>query len=56
MGCSQWLRRGVVGLLAVFLFVGGVHLWLHKKSYIFSAEEISSITHRALKKTKGMLV
>ena len=31
------------------LLVGGVQLWLKEKSYVFSAEELETITKQALR-------
>ena len=40
-------------MVIAVLFVGGVQLWLKEKSYVFSADDLASITKQALNKTKG---
>jgi hypothetical protein len=51
--CECLLKWGAMSLVACALFVGGVRFWLSEKHYVFSAEELSSITTKALEKNKG---
>ena len=51
--CECLLKWSAVSLVACALFVGGVRFWLSEKHYVFSAEELASITTKALEKNKG---
>ena len=51
--CECFLKWSAVSLVACALFVGGVRFWLSEKHYVFSAEELASITTKALEKNKG---
>ena len=47
------LKWGALSLVVCALFVGGVRFWLSEKHYVFSAEELASITNKALDRNKG---
>lgn len=46
--CVKCIQRGAVALIATFMLVAVVRVWLHSKSYVFSADDIAAITNRAL--------
>lgn len=47
------LKFSAVSVVACALFIGGVKFWLSEKQYVFSADELASITTKALEKNKG---
>ena len=34
------------------VLVGGIQVWIREKSYVFSPEELASLTNQALNKTR----
>ena len=51
--CECLLKFSAVSVVACALFIGGVKFWLSEKQYVFSADELASITTKALEKNKG---
>ena len=51
--CEFCVRWGAVLAVASALMLGGVQLWLREKSYVFSADEVASISRSALEATRG---
>ncbi|CAI8019928.1 Sigma non-opioid intracellular receptor 1 [Geodia barretti] len=53
MVCSLWLLSA--GVLAVVggVLVGGIQVWMREKSYVFTPEDLASITTDVLNETPG---
>lgn len=46
------LKWGALSLVVGALFAGGVQFWLSEKHYVFSAEELASITTKVLENNR----
>ena len=46
--CNFWLIFTAVLVVVGGVLVGGIQMWMRDKSYVFTHENVASITHDAL--------
>jgi ABC-type Mn2+/Zn2+ transport system permease subunit len=53
MGCCNFIKRLLVALVFVAVFVAVIHMWVTTKKYVFSEKAISNIAKKHVINSSG---